>query len=171
LHCAIFWHFVKRKVKIIVAGQLKMVDVVDKKIRSRMMSGIQGKNTKPEMLIRSMLHKNGFRYRIHANTLPGKPDIVLKRYQAVIFVHGCFWHGHKCHLFKWPKTRPEFWQNKIQGNIENDKKVMKKIEALGWRVCIVWECSVKGASKDIIKVSEQITKWLTSKILFMEIEG
>lgn len=134
-----------------------------------MMSGIQGKNTKPEIIIRSMLHKKGFRYRIHSQKLPGKPDIVLRRYQAVIFVHGCFWHGHNCYLFKWPKTRPEFWQKKIKGNVENDNSVIRKIETLGWRICIVWECSVKGAGKDLVGISEKIEKWLNSKSSFMEI--
>ena len=107
-----------------------MTDIVDKTTRSRMMSGIKGKNTKPEILIRSLLHQEGFRFRIHDNNLPGQPDIVLKKYRAVIFIHGCFWHRHECHLFKWPKTRPEFWKNKINRNHENDTQTLRELEAL-----------------------------------------
>ena len=93
-----------------------MADVVDRKTRSRMMSGIRGKNTRPELLIRKGLHARGFRFRLHDKRLPGKPDLVLPKYSAVIFVHGCFWHGHDCHLFKWPQSRREFWRKKITRN-------------------------------------------------------
>ena len=148
-----------------------MTDVVDKTTRSRMMSGIKGKNTKPEILIRSLLHKSGFRFRIHDNNLPGKPDIVLKKYRAVILIHGCFWHRHECHLFKWPKTRTEFWKNKIDRNHENDIKTLHELEVLGWRICIVWECAVKGASKDLKEVTTQLVSWLNSEKYFMEISG
>lgn len=89
-----------------------MIDVVDTKTRSRMMSGIGGKNTRPELLIRGQLHRRGFRFRLHDTKLAGNPDIVLKKYQAVIFIHGCFWHRHECYLFKWPKSRPEFWKKR-----------------------------------------------------------
>ncbi len=146
-----------------------MTDVVDKKTRSRMMSGIKGKNTKPEILIRSLLHKYGFRFRIHDSKLPGKPDIVLKKYRAVIFVHGCFWHRHECRLFKWPKTRHEFWKNKINGNHENDMKALHKLEELGWRICLIWECAVKGAGKDLDKITSQVASWLHSEKKFLEI--
>jgi len=149
----------------------RMTDVVDKKTRSRMMSGIKGKNTKPEILIRSLLHKCGFRFRIHDSNLPGKPDIVLKKYRAVVFIHGCFWHRHECHLFKWPKTRPEFWKNKINRNHENDIKALHELEALGWRVCIIWECAVKGADKDLEKITSQLASWLNSENDFLEITG
>lgn len=91
-----------------------MADVVTPEKRSKMMSGIQGKNTKPELTIRKGLHALGFRYRLHGKTLPGKPDLVFPKYKAVIFIHGCFWHAHHCHLFKWPSTRVDFWQEKIQ---------------------------------------------------------
>jgi DNA mismatch endonuclease (patch repair protein) len=123
-----------------------MTDIVDSKTRSRMMSGIKGKNTKPEILIRSLLHRNGFRFRIHEKNLPGKPDIVLKRYQAVIFVHGCFWHRHLCHLFKWPKTRPDFWRDKINKNVINDQN-------------------------NIQATTSKLEKWLKSEKQFMEIKG
>lgn len=91
-----------------------MIDIVDTATRSRMMAGIKGKNTKPEKLVRSLLHRQGFLFRLNVRELPGKPDIVLPRYRAVIFVNGCFWHGHDCFSFKWPKTRTDFWQHKIE---------------------------------------------------------
>lgn len=146
-----------------------MTDVVDSKTRSRMMSGIRGKNTRPELEIRRQLHQRGFRYRLHDKTLPGKPDVVLKKYNAVIFIHGCFWHRHNCHLFKWPKTRPEFWKQKITRNHENDIEALAKLLSHGWRVCIVWECSIKGVSKNVPMVSESITRWLKSNNSMLEI--
>jgi DNA mismatch endonuclease, patch repair protein len=97
-----------------------MADIVPKAKRSEMMAGIRGKNTRPEMLVRRALHAHGYRFRLHRKDLPGKPDIVLPKYRAVIFVHGCFWHGHDCHLFKWPKTREDFWIQKIKNNQERD---------------------------------------------------
>lgn len=104
-----------------------------------MMSGIRGKNTKIEVLVRKGLFARGFRYRINDKKLPGKPDIVLSKYKAVIFTHGCFWHGHDCHLFKWPSTRPEWWRSKIDGNRERDNQVRRLLEEAGWRQCHVWE--------------------------------
>ena len=148
-----------------------MTDVVDSRTRSRMMSGIRGKNTKPEVLIRSKLHRLGYRFRIHDKSLPGKPDIVLKKFSAVIFVHGCFWHRHKCHLFKWPKTRPDFWRNKINTNYRNDRKALKSLGKLRWRVCVVWECSIKGATKDIDGVVQEVSDWLLSEKQYLEIPG
>ncbi len=146
-----------------------MTDVVDSETRSRMMSGIRGKNTKPELEIRRLLHQRGFRYRLHDKKLPGKPDIVLKKYNAVIFIHGCFWHRHNCHLFKWPKTRPEFWKQKITRNHENDIAALAELLSGGWRVCVVWECSIKGSSKNVPMVSESIVRWLKSNNSMLEI--
>ncbi|MDO6824997.1 very short patch repair endonuclease [Marinobacter sp. 1_MG-2023] len=141
-----------------------MVDVVDPKTRSRMMSGIRGKNTKPEVLIRKALHAGGFRFRLHRKNLPGSPDIVLPKFRAVILVNGCFWHGHQCRLFKWPKTRPEFWRNKIEGNIRRDQRKLSDLKSLGWRVCLVWECEIKGAKEENLnRVIESISKWLKGK--------
>jgi len=148
-----------------------MTDVVDSETRSRMMSGIRGKDTRPELEIRLQLHRLGFRYRLHDKQLPGKPDIVLKKYHAVIFVHGCFWHRHNCRLFKWPKTRPEFWKKKITRNHENDLKALQNLKSSGWRVCIVWECSIKGADKNIQATSKTITRWLKSNKPMLEISG
>lgn len=118
-----------------------MADVHDKVTRSKNMAAIKGRNTKPEMLVRRFLHANGFRYKLHDKSLPGKPDIVLPKYKTVIFVHGCFWHGHKgCKYFVVPKTRTEWWLNKINGNIANDKKAIKALKKEGWKIINLWEC-------------------------------
>ena len=123
-----------------------MADVHSKETRSYNMSRIKGKNTKPEMLVRRFLHANGFRYKLHDKTLPGKPDIVLPKYKTLIFVHGCFWHGHKtCKYFVIPKTRTEWWLNKINGNIANDAKVAKALKKEGWKIINLWECQLKPA--------------------------
>lgn len=148
-----------------------MTDVVDSDTRSRMMSGIRGKNTKPELVIRKELHKSGFRFRLHDKKLPGKPDLALLKYNAVIFVNGCFWHRHECHLFKWPKTRPEFWREKINSNHENDKRALEKLAVLNWRICVVWECALKGRPSDLSSLLNKIIMWLPSKNNFLEITG
>jgi len=140
-----------------------MTDIVDAATRSRMMSGIRSTNTKPEIRIRSLLHRRGFRFRIHDNKLPGKPDIVLPKYHAVIFVNGCFWYGHGCHLFKMPSTRREFWQNKIERNRENDDRSVNVLRSAGWRVATVWECAMKGsARRDETVLAETLAAWLCS---------
>jgi len=114
------------------------------------MSRIKGKNTKPEMLVRKFLHANGFRYRLHDKKLPGKPDIVLPKYKTVIFVHGCFWHGHEgCKYYVVPKTKTEWWLNKINGNKANDLKAFDALKKEGWRVIEVWECDLKPAKSAI----------------------
>lgn len=111
------------------------------------MSGIRGRNTKPEMLIRSGLHRMGFRFRLHDRRLPGRPDLVFPSRRAVIEVKGCFWHGHDCHLFKWPSSRQDFWRAKIASNIERDARTRKQLLAAGWRVGEMWECQVKGRER------------------------
>jgi DNA mismatch endonuclease, patch repair protein len=148
-----------------------MTDIVNTKTRSRMMSGIRGRNTRPEMLISRLLREQGFQFHLHAAGLRGKPDIVLPHYQAVIFVHGCFWHGHDCSLFRLPGTRPEFWRKKISSNRSNDAKVMKILQREGWRICIVWECAIRGAKKDINRVACHLREWLQSGKPFMEEKG
>lgn len=121
-----------------------MTDVHDKATRSYNMSRIKGKNTKPEMLVRRFLFSMGFRYRLHDKSLPGKPDIVLPKYKTVIFVHGCFWHGHEgCKYFKWPKTRTEWWKEKIMSNKEHDAETMLKLRVQGWNVIYIFECELK----------------------------
>lgn len=148
-----------------------MADIVDAATRSRMMSGIRGRNTRPEMMVRSLLHRQGFRFRLHARDLPGKPDLVFPRYHAVLFVHGCFWHGHTCALFKWPATRPEFWRDKIGRNREHDRRSTDALLAAGWRVCVVWECSIRGAGKDIEGFTQRVVDWLRGVEPFMEETG
>ena len=135
------------------------------------MAGIRGRNTKPEILVRSALHHLGFRFRLHVRELPGKPDIVLPLYDAVIFVHGCFWHGHDCPLFRVPKTREDFWRNKIGRNRANDQKAREALLAAGWRVGVVWECAIRGAGKDIEAVASRLGKWLRSKEKETEARG
>jgi DNA mismatch endonuclease, patch repair protein len=139
-----------------------MADVVSIAVRSRMVAGIRGKNTKPELIIRRGLHAQGFRFLLHDKRLPGKPDLVFPKYQAVIFVHGCFWHGHDCHLFKWPKTRKDFWRKKIERNREVDENATELLKKSGWRSCVVWECALKGRTQlgreDVIR---SIGEWLS----------
>ena len=121
-----------------------MADVHSKEVRSYNMSRIRAKNTKPEMLVRKFLHAQGFRYKLHDKKLPGKPDIVLPKYKTVIFVHGCFWHGHKgCKYFVVPKTRTEWWLNKINSNILNDQKAMQALKKKEWKMIHLWECQLK----------------------------
>lgn len=120
------------------------MDVHDKKTRSYNMSRIKGKNTKPEEIVRKYLFSKGFRYRKNDKRLPGTPDIVLPKYKTVIFVNGCFWHGHKdCRYFVVPKTNTDFWLNKINTNIERDKHKQEALKELGWNVVVVWECELK----------------------------
>jgi len=122
-----------------------MADVHDKATRSYNMSQVKSKDTKPEMLVRKYLHAHGFRYRLHVKDLPGKPDIVLPKYKTVIFINGCFWHGHKnCKYATIPKTRTEWWQSKIKGNIANDKKAIELLKKEGWQVITLWTCSLKN---------------------------
>lgn len=111
------------------------------------MAGIRGKDTRPEMLLRKGLHAMGWRYRLHASGLPGKPDLVFPGRRALIFANGCFWHGHDCHLFRWPKTRQEFWHAKITSNIARDFRLRDQLIVAGWRICEVWECTLKGRDR------------------------
>jgi DNA mismatch endonuclease, patch repair protein len=112
-----------------------------------MMSGIRGKDTKPELVVRRGLHSAGFRYRLHEKSLPGRPDLVFRRHSAVLFVNGCFWHGHDCSIFKWPLSRHEFWRTKIEGNVERDRRALQQLRSAGWRVLTIWECALKGKFK------------------------
>lgn len=147
-----------------------MTDIVDPETRSRMMSGIRGKNTKPEILIRSLLHRRGFRFRVNVRDLPGKPDMVLPKYHSVIFIHGCFWHGHNCPLFRLPKTNEDFWKNKIGGNRIRDQKTVQTLIEKGWRVCIVWECAIRGKDRNIEYVASLVDEWLVGDETFFEIK-
>ena len=137
-----------------------------------MMAGIRSANTKPELILRTALHSRGFRYRLHDRRLPGSPDLVLPRYRAVIFVNGCFWHGHDCHLFKWPSTRPEFWKAKINGNVERDKKNRTALQDSGWRVATIWECALKGRTRQPADaVVGEVTAWLKGNTATLDVRG
>lgn len=154
-------------------GQIfKMSDIVDKKTRSEMMSGIRGSNTKPELLVRKALFGRGFRYRLHPRDISGKPDLALPKYKAVIFVDGCFWHMHGCDLFKWPKTREEFWRTKLTRNRERDSEVNKLLHERGWRIARIWECALKGRKKrPINEIVDTVEHWLIDDTEFLEIAG
>jgi DNA mismatch endonuclease (patch repair protein) len=149
-----------------------VADVVTSAVRSRMMAGIRGKNTRPEILIRHELFVRGYRYRLHVSSLPGKPDLVLPKHRAVIFVHGCFWHRHDCALFKWPSTNVTFWRTKILRNCSVDRRVLKQLKLADWRVLTIWECSLKGVKrKEIDRVIGATTRWLDSRSRSSEIQG
>jgi DNA mismatch endonuclease, patch repair protein len=137
-----------------------MTDIVDSQTRSRMMSGIRGKNTKPELALRRSLHALGFRYRLHAKGIPGKPDIVMPKYRAVIFVHGCFWHRHAgCRYATLPATRPEFWGAKFDANVMRDVAVQSALREAGWRVGTVWECALR-AETSTAQTRDMVAEWL-----------
>lgn len=142
------------------------MDIVDTQTRSRMMSSIRGKDTSPEMLVRRWLHAEGFRYSLHAKGLSGKPDLVLRKWNAVIFIHGCFWHRHEhCKLASRPKTRIEFWTDKFSKNVIRDIKNQHQLIAEGWRVAIVWECGLR--KRHAQQTLPALVKWLHSnKMLF-----
>ncbi|MEO9131344.1 MAG: DNA mismatch endonuclease Vsr [Sphingomonas sp.] len=149
-----------------------MADVVPAEVRSRMMAGIRSTNTKPEMVLRKGLHRLGFRFRLHSAKLPGKPDIVLPKYGAVLLAHGCFWHGHDCHLFKWPSTRTDFWTAKITRNCEVDAAAVAALQDAGWRVGVIWECALKGRTKLLLDdVVNTCAEWLRSETKMLEIRG
>jgi len=140
--------------------------------RSRMMAGIKGKDTKPELAIRSALHRRGFRFRLHRKDLPGRPDLVFTGRSAVIFVHGCFWHSHGCHLFRWPKSREAFWRDKIGKNIERDRRQYHTLAETGWRIGAVWECDLKGKTRlPLDSVVDQCAMRLKSNIKTLEVRG
>lgn len=149
-----------------------MADIVDRRTRSRMMAGIRSRNTKPELIIRRGLFARGHRYRLHDKKLPGKPDLVLSKYHAIVFVNGCFWHGHGCRLFKWPTIRKKFWADKINGNRKRDRAVRASLVRAGWRICTIWECAVKGQSdREIERVVMRCVGWLPGKQQSIELSS
>ncbi len=130
-----------------------MTDVVDKKTRSRMMSGIKGKDTIPELQIRKFLHKHGFRFGLHKDTLPGKPDLVMPKYKLVIFINGCYWHRHyNCIYTTTPKTRTEFWSKKLWDNKKRDQRNYEALIKQGWRVLVIWECGLKHSVDNVADI-------------------
>ncbi len=127
------------------------------------MAGIRGKDTRPEMILRRGLHVRGLRFRLHVRRLPGSPDLVFPGRRAVIFVHGCFWHGHDCHLFRLPATRQEFWRAKIEGNTARDAVAEGALAADGWRVLTIWECALKGRERLPVEVVlDRAAEWLVN---------
>ena len=150
-----------------------MADIVGASTRSKMMACVKGKDTIQEVEIRKRLFALGFRYRLHVKKLSGTPDIVLPKYKAVIFIHGCFWHVHDCHLFRWPKSKKAFWKKKLSGNKKRDIKNIESLKKLGWRILVIWECSFRGTGKnhdhEIARVVRQVSKWLTSRQNYSEI--
>lgn len=136
------------------------------------MAGIRGKDTKPEMIVRKGLHARGFRYRLHSRDLPGRPDIVLPKYRAVIFVHGCFWHGHDCHRFSIPSSSRDFWAEKVTANRARDLVTTDALSFMGWRQAMIWECALKGRARlNFEEVMLTCERWLWSKTRMLEIRG
>lgn len=138
-----------------------MTDIVDPATRSRMMAGIRGKNTRPEVRLRKALHAMGFRFRLHDKRLPGRPDIVLPKWKVAIEVHGCFWHRHEgCRYASTPATRPEFWAEKFTANVARDRRNLENLKEAGWRTAVIWECWLR--EKDISGLSGELSNWIRS---------
>lgn len=151
---------------------MPVADTVDQATRSRMMAGIRSINTKPELTIRRALHRRGFRYRLHSRKVIGRPDLVFPSHKALIFVHGCFWHGHDCAFYRPPQTRKDFWLAKIETNQKRDAKVTHTLHSEGWRQLIIWECAIRGKKAPEVKsVIDKAEKWILSKHRFAEIRG
>jgi len=146
-----------------------MADIVDRQTRSRIMSAIRAKDTGPELALRKALHARGFRYRIHAKHILGRPDLVLPKHGALIFVHGCFWHRHDgCRLASTPATRQDYWQAKFEANVKRDRTVRKALLLQGWRILVVWECSLKKPQQ-IAATADAARDWLHSESQFLEL--
>ena len=149
-----------------------MSDTVSPEERSRIMARIRSKDTKPEMFVRRALHAAGYRYSLHSKKLPGRPDLVLTRYRAVIFVHGCFWHGHQnCRHFRLPGTRTEFWNEKISRNRERDAEAVRNLLEDGWRVGIVWECTHRDRTWTAAQLAGTVKDWLAGSEPILELNG
>ena len=148
------------------------MDTVNKETRSRIMSSVGQKDTGPETLLRSALHKAGLRYRLHDRRLPGSPDLVFPRYRAVTFVHGCYWHLHGCYKSTVPKSRREFWEDKFRANLERDERNISLLRELGWRVMVVWECALIGKhALPLNEVTKQIRGWLIGQENCEQVSG
>lgn len=146
-----------------------VTDIVDKQTRSRMMAGIRGKDTKPELILRRALHARGYRFRLHSKNVPGRPDLVFPKHRAVVFVHGCFWHRHaNCRFATTPSTRPEFWQKKFESNVARDSAVAATLRGRGWRVATVWECALRKPDT-IQAAADRVSLWLLSGEMQIEV--
>jgi len=155
----------------IIQSDIYMADFLSPNQRSHTMSKVRGKDTKIERSVSSGLHKKGFRFRKNTAKLPGHPDIALTKYSAVIFIHGCFWHGHSgCNKSSLPTTRREFWRNKISDTIVRDKKKIDELSAMGWRIAIVWQCALKN-KKSLSCTVDTLVNWITSEETWIEISG
>ena len=139
-----------------------MTDRLEPAARRRLMQAVRGKDTAPELALRSLLHRMGYRFRLHARDLPGKPDLVFRPRRKVIFVHGCFWHRHGCKATTTPRTNVDFWRKKFDENIARDRRHIEALQDAGWRVAVVWECSLKGKSADPDEVARLVSEWLGS---------
>ncbi len=140
-----------------------MVDILTPEARSERMSRIRGRDTKPELVLRKALHAAGFRYRLHAPGLPGRPDLVFPKWGAAVFVHGCFWHQHKnCRIANVPGSNTAFWQAKFQANKRRDARAIRALRAVGWRVAVVWECQLSGAKRTRMTVA-RVRRFLTER--------
>lgn len=149
-----------------------MIDRVTPPERSKMMAAVRGTNTAPELYVRKQLFAAGFRFRLHVACLPGKPDIVLPRFKIAIFVHGCFWHGHECHLFKKPTTRTDFWLGKIARNQQVDATAHERLRIDGWRVATVWECALKGRTRlNFDEAIDTLSAWLPTDSPELTVRG
>lgn len=148
------------------------MDVLTPEQRRRCMKSIKARDTAPEVLLRKSLFARGLRYRIHAANLPGTPDIVFPKYRTAVFVHGCFWHSHGCHLFVMPVTNTEFWRKKIHLNRERDKRVLAALRANRWRALTIWECAIRGRERmPIDSLACRVEKWLLGRCASGEIQG
>ena len=149
-----------------------MTDIVSSETRSRIMSGIRSVDTKPELVMRRGLHRRGFRFRLHDRKIPGCPDLVFAGRRSVVFVNGCFWHGHECHLFRWPKSNEAFWRDKITANVERDRLNRTRLLEQGWRICRVWECALKGKRRlPANMVIDRCVAWLNGVEPELDIRG
>ena len=136
------------------------------------MAAIKGSHTRPELIIRKAMHAEGLRYRLHVKDLPGKPDLVFPRHRAAVFVNGCFWHQHECHLFKWPATRRDFWKEKISRNVLNDERAIEELRKDGWRIAVIWECALKGRTRlDFDETMQRLAAWIKSSEETITIRG
>ena len=149
-----------------------MVDNVDAATRSRMMAAVKSKDTAPEVTVSKALHRCGFRYRKHVANLPGKPDLVFRKYKAVVLVHGCFWHRHNCRMYRLPRTRTKFWREKVQSNRRRDGLVRDRLRGAGWRCLTVWECALRGPQRRRLdELIDEIAEWLTGGTSVREVRG
>lgn len=148
------------------------MDTLTPEQRRAVMAKVRSANTKPELLVRRGLHRRGFRFRLHGGKLPGRPDLVLKRHGAVVFVHGCFWHGHACPLCRLPSTRADYWRAKIENNRRRDQANLDRLFAEGWRVAVVWECALRGRQAPGVERSlDRLADWLRSDFPYLDVAG